>query len=97
MNYWILIIVGVLGIVLGAHFARKMERGVVSGQSRRKRTKKEKILEYLRKNERVTNNEVEKLLDVSDATATRYLDDLEKKGKVQQVGTTGNAVYYTLT
>ena len=43
---------------------------------------------------RVTNDEVEKLLHVSDATATRYLQSLEKESKIKQVGVTGKAVFY---
>ena len=68
----------------------------------RKAKKLEKILEALNakgKNgstgsPQVTNDEVEKLLHVSDATATRYLSALEKEGKIQQVGKTGKAVEY---
>ncbi|KKP56167.1 MAG: hypothetical protein UR50_C0006G0002 [Parcubacteria group bacterium GW2011_GWC1_34_10] len=44
----------------------------------------------------VTNDEVEKLLHVSDATATRYLETLEKEGKIRQVGKTGKGVVYVL-
>ena len=69
----------------------------------RKRKKLDKILEFLdakakngsTSSPRVTNDEVEKLLHVSDATATRYLSALEKEGKIQQVGKTGKAVEYT--
>ena len=71
----------------------------------RKRKKLEKILEALdgkgpttlklRRAGIITNDEVEKLLHVSDATATRYLSALEKEGKIQQVGKTGKAVEYT--
>src|SRR3989344_6982590 len=71
----------------------------------RKRKKLEKILEALdgkgpttlklRRAGKITNDEVEKLLHVSDATATRYLSALEKQGKIQQVGKTGKAVTYT--
>ena len=68
----------------------------------RKHKKLDKILEFLdakAKNgstgsPQVTNDEVEKLLHVSDATATRYLSALEKEGKIQQVGKTGKAVSY---
>ena len=42
----------------------------------------------------VTNDEVERLLRVSDATATRYLDLLEKEGKLRQEGKTGKHVVY---
>ncbi|MEK7601446.1 MAG: winged helix-turn-helix transcriptional regulator [Patescibacteria group bacterium] len=61
----------------------------------RKRKKLDKILEALTVKGKVTNDEVEKLLHVSDATATRYLSALEKEGKIQQVGKTGKAVEYT--
>ena len=61
----------------------------------RKRKKLEKILEALTAKGKITNDEVEKLLHVLDATATRYLSALEKEGKIQQVGKTGKAVEYT--
>ncbi len=97
MNILILIIVAVIGIALGAYFtSRKSVEGLISEQTKRKVENKERILEFLRNNKKVTNNDVEKLLGVSDATATRYMSELEKEGKVQQIGTTGNAVYYVL-
>jgi predicted HTH transcriptional regulator len=43
----------------------------------------------------ITNDEVEKYLHVSDATATRYLSILEKEGKIKQNGKTGKGVLYT--
>ena len=61
----------------------------------RKAKKLEKILELLKAKEKITNDEVEKFLHVSDATATRYLNELEKEGKIKQVGKTGKAVMYT--
>ncbi len=44
----------------------------------------------------LTSHDVEKLLDVSNGTALKYLNELEKEGKVVQVGKTGRDVYYTL-
>ena len=61
----------------------------------RKRKKLDKIMKALTAKGKITNDEVEKLLHVSDATATRYLSALEKEGKIQQVGKTGKAVEYT--
>ena len=61
----------------------------------RKHKKLDKILEFLNTKGKITNDEVEKLLHVSDATATRYLSALEKEGKIQQVGKTGTGVVYT--
>ncbi|MDO8552614.1 MAG: winged helix-turn-helix transcriptional regulator [bacterium] len=60
----------------------------------RKKIKLEKIMTELEKKGKVTNDEVEKLLHVSDATATRYLSALEKDGKIKQVGKTGIGVVY---
>lgn len=68
----------------------------------RKRKKLEKILGLLEKrtsngstnSPQVTNDEVEKLLHVSDVTATRYLDTLEKEGRIKQVGREGKGIYY---
>ena len=54
----------------------------------------DKVLQYIAEHDRVTNNDVEKLLNVSNATAERYLNELEKQGKVVQVGTTGQNVFY---
>ncbi|MFZ2484342.1 MAG: winged helix-turn-helix transcriptional regulator [Minisyncoccia bacterium] len=61
----------------------------------RKRKKLEKIMGMFLKQSSITNDEVEKLLHVSDATATRYLSQLEKEGKIKQEGRTGKSVSYS--
>ena len=58
-------------------------------------SKQEKELLESYKKGGVTNDEVEKLLHISDATATRYLEQLEKEGKVKQEGRTGKSVSYS--
>lgn len=63
-------------------------------QTKRKEENKEKILVLFQTKETVTNNDIEKLLGVSDATATRYLSELEKEGKLVQIGKTGRGVGY---
>ena len=60
----------------------------------RKRKKRDKIMLALTTKSKITNDEVEKLLHVSDATATRYLSALEKEGKIKQVGKTGKSANY---
>ena len=60
----------------------------------RKRKKLERIMEVVNAKGKITNDQVEKLLHVSDATATRYLSQLEKEGKVKQEGKTGKGVSY---
>ncbi len=59
---------------------------------------KEEILKTLRQaqGKKITNNDVEKLLNVSDATATNYLQELEDEGKIEQIGKTGRSVFYRL-
>jgi predicted HTH transcriptional regulator len=98
MNYLILIIVGVMGIALGAYFGVRGSGCAApkTQKSKTKRKKQEKILEFLRENGEVRNNDVEKLLGVSDSTAERYLDELEKEGTILQNGITGRSVFYTL-
>lgn len=44
----------------------------------------------------ITNDKYQELYNVSDAQATRDLDDLEKQGKIEQIGTTGRSVTYKL-
>ena len=61
----------------------------------RKRKKRDKIMHALTTKTKITNDEVEKLLHVSDATATRYLSALEKEGKIKQSGKTGHGVVYS--
>lgn len=50
-----------------------------------KRAKLDKILAEAKKKHSITNDGVEKLLRVSDATATRYLSQLVKEGKLRRV------------
>ena len=42
----------------------------------------------------ITSLNVEKLLDVSDRTARKYLNELENEGKNKQIGERGPNVYY---
>ncbi len=97
MNYIILIIVGIAGVVLGTYFGRRRK---VEKESReredveKKKENLEKVRQIFAGQDRVANDDIEKLLGVSDATATRYLDELEKEGLIRQVGKTGKHVYY---
>jgi len=61
----------------------------------RKRKKLDKIMTLFLKKQKITNDEIEKFMHISDATATRYLSQLEKEGKIKQSGKTGKSVFYT--
>jgi len=64
---------------------------VIAGK---KQKKLEKILEFARQKGKITNADACKLLRISQATATRYFDELEKQGKIKQVGKTGHETFY---
>ncbi len=61
----------------------------------RKRKKLDKVMTLFLKQSKITNDEVEKFMHVSDATATRYLNTLEKENKIKQNGKTGKSVFYS--
>ncbi len=43
----------------------------------------------------ITNDDVQRTLGVSDATATNYLNELEQEGHITQIGKEGRGVKYT--
>ncbi len=67
----------------------------VSKQTEEKEHNKQAILDLMESgNQPLTNEHLRQMSGVSEATATRYLDELEKEGKVKQVGKTGAHVFY---
>ena len=96
MNYFILIFVAVAGIALGMYIARRnATTGFIAKQMEQKAENKQKILAFVQKHGKIHNDDVEKLTGVSNATAERYLDELEKEGKLVQHGVIGQSVFYT--
>ena len=65
-----------------------------SEQEKKKQENLEKMREYIKGKTKITNNDIKKLLGVSDATVIRYLNELEKEGLIEQMGETGQSVYY---
>ena len=79
-------------------------------QTVRKNANKEKVLEFIREKSKgspstpfdktqdrslgVNNEEIRERLGVSRRSAVRYLDALEREGKVEQVGDSGRGVTY---
>ena len=85
----------VIGLLIGYFVASKKQKiSFISKQQREKEAGKDAIYGLLETNHPLTNNDVEAMLGISDATATRYFDELEKEGKVRQVGKTGRFVSY---
>lgn len=86
-----------LGVFTGVYLGMAMAKEFATRQSATSRptdADRKAILKLLNQQTEITNNDVEKLLAVSDATATRYLDSLEKSGDIAQKGKTGRNVYY---
>ena len=76
---------------------------LIDKEKTEKENNKNKIIEFLKSGLtdsanplQITNNDVEKLIGVSDATAERYLNELEQEGKIKQIGLTGQSVHYEL-
>ena len=67
---------------------------LVKKQAVEKEKNMQRILKLLEGNNKATNDDVEKLLGVSNATAERYLNELEKEGVLRQIGDTGRNVFY---
>jgi len=103
------IIIFILGILVGAVFVWVIKNtcksehilgGAFGRINKKKREQvkiqKDNILKFVKEHGRVTNDNVQKELGVSDATATRYLDAMEKNSDIVQKGEKGRYVYYVL-
>ncbi len=124
--YFLILIVGVLGFILGRLSVRKggleslsknemKDVRVEAGKAVTLRTedRKEKILNMMREDvvrqaelaqcrgeeakNGITRKSVERLLGVGSTTAIKYINELEQKGLVKQIGQSGRGVYYVLT
>ena len=69
-------------------------RKLIEKQAKEKEENKKRISEFFEKKKEVANDDIEKLLGVSDATVTRYLEELEQEGKIRQVGDIGRGIHY---
>lgn len=63
---------------------------------KRRQKRLNKILIALKEKNKLSNKEIRKIVRVSEATITRYMDILEKQNKIKQVGKEGRGVYYEL-
>lgn len=61
---------------------------------KRREKKLDKVMTLFLKKNAITNDDLEKLLHVSDATATRYLSELVKQGRIRRDTKLGSGVRY---
>jgi predicted HTH transcriptional regulator len=59
---------------------------LIEKQAQEKQGHLQKIKDYIAGRNKINNHDVQKLLGVSDATAERYLNELEKQGVLRQKG-----------
>ena len=84
-----------IGIIVGTLFVyKKSGTHGKNRQQKEKELRKAKIMDLFATRFEVRNNDVERMFRVSDATATNYLSELEREGKIQQVGSRGRFVTY---
>ena len=62
----------------------------------KKEENKERVLALLRERGEVSNADVRDMLGFSRTSSVRYMDELEKEGRVAQVGVVGRSVTYKL-
>lgn len=91
----------ILGLVIGYFLWRKktttsnIETGIMTERIEEKQENMTKLKEFIsQKTDRITNDEVQAFLKISDATAERYLNEIEKEGLIKQMGKTGKYTYY---
>jgi predicted HTH transcriptional regulator len=99
MTQMIWVVVGLVAGYLIRHYQEKI-RTVVGMHSKSSSHAEghQKLLEQIMGNfssdDEITNDKVERLLGVSSSSAERYLNELEKSGKLRQIGSTGQNVAY---
>lgn len=102
MNTFLLILIGVIGIIFGYALARgdvreRLDTLVNEERHLVKERKKAMLMKHLRDRGQLTNEDAQELLGVSESTVTRYFDELEEAGLVEQKGHSGRGVYYELS
>jgi len=87
-------IILIIGIIIGFAIAWIIKKP--KPELTQKESRKQKIIQLIKQNKEIANNDVEEMLGVSDATATNYLQELEDEGKIEQIGDKGRFVRYRL-
>lgn len=88
-----MILIFVAGVLVGRWSVQRAKSGAHMDIPDQKDT--EAIMALFDTNEQIQNSDVREALDVSEATATRYLDALEQRGLITQQGKTGRNTFYT--
>lgn len=109
-TFFILVILASLlsGFLIGSISARSGKVGATSTKLKamreeaheatqaRNKKRKNRIIELAKKQGKITNDDVEDMFCISNSTAWRYLEELEKEGNLVQKGE-GRTTHYTLS
>lgn len=82
----------VLGIFFGSKASKKIYE-IKAGKGAEAATREEAVMEMIRQNGRAAKRDVMAKLSISDSTALRLLDGLQKKGLIRQEGQMKGAYY----
>lgn len=99
MTYILIFIIIVLAGLLVFRKTREPIIGICEVAMESDAKKKERlreILELLQGSEtgEISNAEIRQELGMSERSVVRYMDELEREGKVEQIGATGRSVIY---
>ena len=105
MGYYLLLFLGLVLIVVliwpkGRNKIARTAVGICNtavDRIVRKNANKKKILALLGERGELSNSDIRDELGVSGRTAVRYMNELEKGGKVEQIGDTGKYTHYKLS
>ena len=99
MNWFLLIIISAgIGALLIFKWWLSNKSGLQKANQAiiaQKEKAKADILAFIKEKGQITNDDTQELLGISDATATRLLEELQKDGRVVQHGEAGRGVFYT--
>ncbi|OJI07597.1 hypothetical protein BK004_00720 [bacterium CG10_46_32] len=89
-----IIISFILGAIVGFGVAWVIKKPQVVTSAEQDRN--QKIIAYIRQNKEASNDDIQELLGIADSTATKYLQQLEDQGAIEQIGMRGRGVMYRL-
>ncbi|MEX0931844.1 MAG: HTH domain-containing protein [Candidatus Paceibacterota bacterium] len=95
----LLCVVAVLALFLIPKKNRETVGGIcrkVYNQITRKNENKEKAFIFIQERGSVSNEEIRSHLGVARRTVVKYMNELEKEGRVEQIGDAGRGVLYRL-
>lgn len=89
---WSVVLV-VIAFAIGFWLATNGRAGRPAAVRIRRAKQKKQVLGLFASKDKIVNDDVEKLLGVSDATTTRILDELEADGLIEAKGKTSSSYY----